>query len=168
MHVVRVVGEHGEVLTREVGNEVGVQDDVLVGAVVVLGKRVGRDVGVVDDCRAGIFDSFDGGVEGGYDGVVWFLGWVDYVAWDADPLSAQDGEVAGSDVVGRCVEWLCQGVVVFRILAGNSLEDVRCVFDRPRHWAYGVLALTDGDDEGSGGKSYGGLDAYEIAHLARA
>ena len=168
MHVVRVVGEHGEVLVWEVGDEIGVQDDVLVGAVCVLGKRVGRDVDVVDDCCAGFFDGFDGGVEGGYDCVVWFFGWVDYVAWDTDALSAQGGEVAGGDVIGRCVEWLGQGVVVVRILAGNSLEDVRCIFDRPRHWAYSVLVLTDGDDEGSGGKSYGRLDAYEIAHLARA
>lgn len=168
VHVVRVEREHGEVLAGEVGDEVGVQDDVLVGAVVVLGEGVGGNVGVVDDGGAGLSDGLDGGVEGGYDGVVGLLGRVDHVAGDADALPAQAGEVAGGDVVGRRVERLGQGVIVPWVLAGNGLEDVRCVFDRPRHGAYGVLALTDGDDEGSRGESYGGLDAYEIAHLAGA
>ena len=168
VHVVRVVGEHGEVLVGQVGDEVDVQDDVLVRAVVVSGQRVGGDVGVVDDCGAGFFYGFDGGVEGGYDGVVWFLGWVDHVAGDPDALAAQAGEVAGGDVVGRCVEGLSQRVVVTRILAGDGLEDVGCVFDRPRHRTYRVLALTDGNDEGSRGESYGWFDAYEIAHLTRA
>lgn len=149
VHVVRVEREHREVLAGEVGDEVGVQDDAFVGAVVVLGEGIGGDVGVVDDCSAGLFDGLNGGVEGGDDGVVGLLGRVDHVAWDADALSAQTGEVAGGDVIGRRVERLGQGVVVPWVLAGNGLEDVRCVFDRPRYGAYGVLALTDGDDEGS-------------------
>ena len=167
VHVLRVVRQHGEVLW-EVGDEVGVQDDVFAGAVIVSGKGVGSDVGVVDNCGAGISDGFDGGVEGGYDGFVWLLGCVDDVACNADALPAQAGECAGGDVVGGGVPWLRQGVVVVRVLTGDGLKDVGRIFDGPRHWAHGILALADGDDQRPGGEAYGGLDSYEIAHLAGA
>ena len=167
VHVLRVVRQHGEVLW-EVGDEVGVQDDVFARAVIISGKGGGSDVGVIDDRGASKFDGLDGGVEGGHDGFVWLLGCVDDVAWNADALSAQAGEVAGGVVVGGGVPWLRQGVIVVRILTRDGLQDVGGIFNSPRHWAHGILALADGDDQRSGGEAYGGLDSYEIAHLAGA
>lgn len=101
------------------------------------------------------------------DRIIWLFHWVNYIAWNTDTLSSQAGKVAGGDIIRGYVPRLSQRVVVARILAGNRLEDVSRVFDRPSYWAYGVLALTDGDDQVSGSKSHGGLDTYEIADLAR-
>ena len=137
-------------------------------AVVVLGECVCRNICIVDDYCACLFNGLDSSVESDYDRVIWLLGRVNHVARNPDALSPQAGKVAGGDVIRRCVPWLSQRVVVVRILASNGLKDVSCVFDRSCHWSYGVLALTDGDDQGSGGKSYGGLDAHEIAYLAGA
>lgn len=162
--VVGVRDELGEVFLRQVGDEIGVQDDG--GAVAVQVRGVGGVVCVLDDDGAGRGEGFECRVEGREDGG----GGVGHgygVAGDSEADAGEGGEVAGCDVVWEGVAEGTGGcVVVVRIWACDCLEEVGGVFDRSGHRADGVLVFGDGDDKCAGRESNGGLDTDEVVDVA--
>ena len=97
----RVGGELGEVVLREVGEEVGVEDDARRGAVQ---SFVAGEVGVVDDGGAGVLHGLDRCLEGVEDGSD-FVGVDKHVAGNPETLSPECISFARLHVIWGLVEW---------------------------------------------------------------